>query len=222
MNSYNARMLAVTDIMPRRLKQLPITEEGWPQLYFAAIIDGKPDLRIADAEKKARCDSKKLCWICGQPLGRMLVGVLGPMCVITRTTSEPPQHLECATFAARVCPFLVRPLAKRNTTGVLADPAVREAPGVMIDRNPGCCAVYVTREFTKFRVSNGYLYRVGDPTSVEWYCEGRPAKRAEIEASIYSGLPLLEAQCEKERNPEAARKALLKRQLETSVLLPAA
>jgi hypothetical protein len=39
------------------------------------------------------------------------------------------------------------------------------------------------------------LFRIGEPTSVAWYAEGRPATRKEVLVSIDSGLPLLQEHC---------------------------
>jgi hypothetical protein len=215
MTDYNKSLANVH--IPARMRQLPITAEGWPQLYFAAVTDGKADLRVADPMKKYLCYTRQLCWLCGQPMGRNIACVLGPMCVVTRTTSEPGCHLECAQFAAVVCPFLTRPRMTRNDRDL---PEHVPAPGMPIMRNPGCCAVYVTRELKTFKAGGGVLFRVGDPTSVHWYCEGRVATRKEVQDSINSGMPALQELADKDPQPVAARHALLECQLQASALLP--
>jgi hypothetical protein len=36
------------------------------------------------------------------------------------------------------------------------------------------------------------IFKIGPPTRIEWFAEARPATRAEIVASVRSGLPALE------------------------------
>src|SRR6202011_6089326 len=67
------------------------------------------------------------------------------------------------------------------------------APGFALSRNPGVAMLWITRQFEVFRVDNGYLIQMGEPESVEWLACGRTATRAEVLASIESGLPNLEA-----------------------------
>lgn len=207
--------------MPSRMRRLPITDQGWPQLFFAAVVDGKPDLRIADPRKKMYCYNRRKCWLCGGQLYLNLACVLGPMCVVTGTTSEPACHPECARFAAKVCPFLTKPRMKRNGVDI---PENASMPGgIAIMRNPGCCAVYITRSLRPMPLPDlELLFRVGDPVAVEWYCEGHAATREEVMESVRTGMPLLEAQCEKDKDPDASRSALLTQLLKASTLLPAA
>ena len=69
----------------------------------------------------------------------------------------------------------------------------RNVAGVMIPRYPGVVALWITRSSKPFNVRNGVLFDLGEPERILWYCEGRNATRAEVEASVASGLPLLEA-----------------------------
>ena len=48
----------------------------------------------------------------------------------------------------------------------------------------------------------GALFQVGEPRRVEFFCEGRAATRAEVMASIDSGLPLLRQMAERD-GPES-------------------
>lgn len=183
--------------LPRYFHRLPIDDRGYPVPFFVAWIDGKPDFRVADGRSLSRCVKEKICWLCGQPLGRNLAWVIGPMCAINRVSSEPPQHLECADFAARACPFLARPKAKRREANLPTED-ISEAAGEGLRRNPGVALVWVARGFRIIRVdgsapgtAKGILFQVGDPIEMRWYAEGRVATAAEVHSSIYSGLPLL-------------------------------
>ena len=58
-------------------------------------------------------------------------------------------------------------------------------------------------------ISLGYLITLGDPERVEWYHRGRLATRAEVVEAIESGLPQLQAMCDKELTPARRRDAVL-------------
>jgi hypothetical protein len=185
---------------------LPRDERGYPVPYFVEWIAGpegdvKPDFRVVSGATVVDCWNHKKCWICGGALGVFKAFTIGPMCALNRVSSEPPQHRECATFAARNCPFLVRPRAQRRDAGLTdligPDPKAYVS-GQMIERNPGVALVWVTRKPAPVKVDNGVLFNVGEPVSVGFYCAGRPATRAEVMAAIDSGVPILQDMCEKE------------------------
>lgn len=191
--------------MPERLRRLPVDERGFPVPFFVAIVDGKPDHRVVDHDKLKRAVTGKLCWLCGEHLGAHRAFVIGPMCSITRTSAEPPSHRDCALYAVQACPFLTRPHAKRRP----ADFAHVPAAGEMLLRNPGACAVWVTKFHLAQRAQGGQtgvLFSIGDPTEVTWWAEGRPATRAEIEESVRTGLPLLEQHAPSSRELESLRR----------------
>lgn len=186
------------ETLPGRLARLPIDDRGYPVPWFVAWFDAPdgrpvPDFRVVDSVKFVRAVKEKRCWVCGEPLGVWLAFPIGPMCAITRTTSEPPCHLECATWSARNCPFLVNPARGRDTNKPLPPDGV-EAAGFGLRRNPGVTCVWLTRSFEVFKVSDGnagVLITIGDPSHVTWFREGRAATVEEIETSITSGFPAL-------------------------------
>jgi hypothetical protein len=197
MDRYNARIANIP--MPARIRRLPVTAEGWPELFFAAVVDehGRKDLRVADERKKIRCLNADLCWLCGERLGRFRAFVIGPMCLVNRVTSEPPCHCECAEYAAKACPFLSQPRMRRNDKNLPS--TAREAPGVSLPRNPGATCIYVTKRYRLMRVNGGVLVRLeADPESVQWWAEGQRASREQVMASIESGYPTLEAMARRE------------------------
>lgn len=180
--------------MPARIRTLPIDERGYPVPWFVAWEDGKPEFRAMDPLKFIRAIKEKLCWVCGQKLGVNVVFVAGPMCGINRTSSEPPNHLDCARWSAINCPFLSNPQMVRREDDKINNAAMRDqAAGCAITRNPGVAMLWITRQFEVFNAGNGYLLTMGEPESVEWYAYGRKASRAEVLQSIESGLPSLEA-----------------------------
>lgn len=177
--------------MPARIERLPRDARGFPVPYFVEWIDGVPDFRVVSPEKWVAAVKFEKCWICGEKLGAHKAFVSGPMCGINRTSAEPPSHRDCALFAARYCPFLANPSAKRREQNL---PVETVSPGgVMLKRNPGATLVWITKTFKVFRPpGGGALIEMGTPVEVLWYAEGRPATRAEVLRSIESGLPALE------------------------------
>jgi hypothetical protein len=182
---------------------------GFPVPWFVQWMDdgaaapygvGEPDFRVIDTPKLHRAVQQRLCWICGQRLGRYLAFVIGPMCAINRINSEPPSHLECAQFAVRACPFLMRPRMRRNTQDL---PEKHDQPtGFHLDRNPGAACIWVTKTYRVFRPGQGnpgVLFNLGEPVNCWWFANGRPATRDEIEESIDTGFPALLAMCESPR-----------------------
>jgi hypothetical protein len=214
--------------MPRRIAALQRDKRGYPVPKFVVWVRdpeaaklGKPgaypDFRYANQEFRVRAFKTGLCWLCGQAMGVHRVFALGPMCVINRTTMEPACHRDCAEFAASACPFLIRPRMRRNEKGLAEDAG---APGVMIDRNPGCVCLYETRQAEAFDAGNGWLIRLGKPDRIDWWAEGRQATRAEIQASIDGGFPLLLGEAMKDG--QEAVDDLTRRTFEALKLLPAA
>lgn len=174
--------------MPSRIARLPRDKRGFPIPRFVQYINGEPDFRIMNAHHMANCIKRGLCWICGDLLGSHKAFTIGPMCCINRISPEPPAHLECATFAAKACPFLSNAMAKRRERDL---PEHRSLAG-MIEDNPGMTAIWVTRFYSLMFVQNGVLFCLGDPVALEFYKEGHPATRAEIDAKITERFPILQ------------------------------
>jgi hypothetical protein len=195
--------------LPARMAKLPVNDAGYPVPWFVAWIDGKPDFRIIERGRMAAALTQDKCWVCGERRSAPTASfVIGPMCAVNRVSAEPPSHYECATYAARACPFLANP-KKRRREGHMPEERV-DAPGMMIARNPGVALVWTSRHWKPFQVPRepgmgpGVLFDVGEPTRVAWYAYGREATREEVLASIDSGLPILLAEAEKE-GPEAMK-----------------
>lgn len=205
-------------IIPARLNRLPRTPAGLPIPWFVAWKDGRYDFRVVDARKLEPAVKHRLCWLCGQQIGRMMCFVVGPMCVVNRVSSEPPMHRDCAEYALQACPFLTQPSRERREGGGLM-PVDPHMVGIPILRNPGAAALYVTRSYKVAKVTGGILFDMGPPEEVAWWAEGRAATRAEVEHSIATGLPLLQAEADKDG---VAAHALLMNQVALAMkLLPA-
>lgn len=205
--------------LPPRMRGLRRDHRGFVIPFFVAWLDdndrevmppnGRPDFRVLSPARMRDCIRFKLCWCCGHKLGVRMVFAIGPMCVATRTTMEPPAHYDCAKYSVTVCPFLSNPAMRRHEKDM---PDGHWAPGFAIARNPGVTALWVCRDYKTFRVKErtgegeggGQLIEVGDPDRVEWWARGREATRAEVEASIEGGLPLLRKKAD-DQSPEARR-----------------
>jgi hypothetical protein len=185
------------------MKRLPV-DRGYPVPWFVAWLgsdgeplprgEGTPDFRVLAAGAFVEAVKLNRCWVCGQPLGAYKAFVIGPMSAVNRTSAEPPSHVDCADFAARACPFLARPHARRRELA----PEIGKAPGFHLKPNPGVALVWVTKRYAIRKSPRGPLFNVGEPEEVRWYAEGRPASREEIFASIETGLPALREIAERE------------------------
>lgn len=210
-----------TDLPPMtpRIAKLPVGKNGYPIPFFVAEVNGsREDFRVADSAKVVACVNKKLCWVCGEPLGIYKAFVIGPMCVVNRVSGDPASHLECAVYSCKSCPFLLRPQMVRREDD-RTEEMEANVGGIMIKRNPGAMAIWVTKSFTIERQDpkKSPLFRLGDPVAIQWWREGRAATRAEIEESINTGLPLLRGVCESQEENDALDQAVKTAQ----ALLPA-
>jgi hypothetical protein len=203
--------------VPPRMANLPRNKAGYVVPWFVAYIDGEPDFRVVRENGIGEALKYQKCWLCGQHRGANAAFVIGPMCAVNRVSAEPPAHRDCATYAARACPFLANPNMHRRERGLPEDRV--EPAGVAILRNPGVALVWVTRTWQPFKAPGGILFDVGEPIAVEWWAHGREATRGEVLASIDSGLPTL-ATVAREEGSEA--EAELTQQVERAMgLVPA-
>jgi hypothetical protein len=188
--------------LPARIARLHKDHRGFPTPWFVQWFygdkpsdagSGEPDFRVVDGRKFNAALRMPICWTCGQPLGKHRVFLIGPMCAVNRVISEPPSHRDCAEFSVKACPFLSRPRMRRNEKDL--PEKHEEAAGFGIKRNPGVICLWETSDYRPFRPQHGnagVLFRLGEPSRVDWWAEGRPATRTEVEASIASGFPTLQ------------------------------
>lgn len=178
--------------MPRRVRRLPVSPTGFPVPWFVHWNDdGTPDFRVIGRGKHRLAEAKRLCWVCGEPLGKFMSFVIGPMCAVNHVSGEPPCHHACAVFAATACPFLIRPRAKRNESEFKVQD--RTVHPLMARHNPGVALVWTTTRYWLQREMGELVYLFGEPSEVLFYCEARPATRAEVDAAVAKGLPFLQA-----------------------------
>jgi hypothetical protein len=74
-----------------------------------------------------------------------------------------------------------------------------------IQRNPGIAMLWTYRDYSVWRPQpNQVLITMGEPSQVEFFRCGKPATRAEVMASIDSGLPHLTSVARTEQGALAA------------------
>lgn len=187
--------------LPDYMRDCDVDHRGFPVPWFVTWHDGDYDFRAVDPRKIREAYMQSKCWLCGRKLHRNRAFVIGPMCAVNRVSPEPPSHVECARFAAKACPFLSRPRMRRMPH----EEHDRPTAGLMIERNPGACIMWVCRNYTAMRVDDdhpGLLFRIGDPVYLEVYAEGREATQEELRESFDSGLPILRAMAEEDEKRE--------------------
>jgi hypothetical protein len=164
-------MIIGTLIMPERIKRLPVAANGYPIPFFVAIVEGKPDFRVACELKRVRCRRENLCWVCGEPLTWWVGFVGGPLSIKNRHFSDGPMHLECAEFSLRVCPHILNSEAKRRNNNL---PTRLKHPGGT-DKRPDYYALHVCRLGKWEFPFNGH-YWIWQPQAakvVRWFHEGK-------------------------------------------------
>jgi hypothetical protein len=179
------------------MQHLPVDEKrGFVVPWFVQWINGEPEFRVMDRRKFYQAIEEHLCWVCGRKLrSNRNPFVVGPMCGVNRVSSEPPSHPACARYSAMACPFLSMPKMRRREDELMATVKVA---GIGIKRNPGVALLWFSDFSTFDDGKGGTLFNLREPSATEWYCEGRPATREEVFASITSGLPILQETAEQD------------------------
>lgn len=151
--------------IPDILASRPRTAQGFPILFTTAYINGKPDLRVSNPDKREECFQRKLCGVCGERLNYWLYFVTGKLGVKNRTFSDPPMHSECLNYAMEVCPFLL---------GTRVEHTAQNVPGAIVDRSavlnrPKEIGMYQTRGYKRVWVdSRNWLFLADAPFDIIW------------------------------------------------------
>jgi len=186
-------------IIPDKMRKRPLDARGYPVPWFVEWIGGKPDFRVMDTRKYKLALDKRRCWLCGAQLGKFATFVAGLMCIVNRTSAEPPSHIECAKFAVRGCPFLTIPTAQYREANLPANST--STPGSIMD-NPEVSALWTCDTWQAFHVMEGEristLVQFGDPKSVTYWKQGRPATDAEVHETFWRRLAILQRAAEQD------------------------
>lgn len=177
--------------IPAEMSGRPVDKRGFPVPWFVTRKDEAGfgwDFVNIEGSRFGEAVKREVCWVSGEPLGKFRSFVIGPMCVINRVAGDPPVKKSIATWSVQVCPFLSRPMAHRDKS---IDPQlISQQRGVMIERNPGVCAIYTVKRGS-YRYGREGLFFLNEPESIEWWTKGRLATAQEVKISIDSGLPTL-------------------------------
>lgn len=156
---------------------------GIPVPWFLADQDhkGSWDFRVVLAPRALLSVTRKLCWVCGQPYATRATVITGPAGMVTRAVVDPPMHPACATFAVKVCPFMVNPDKERRLPKQPND----VTPGIALDHNPGVCFTWTDDADSIVPIPGGngeaalITMRGRQPTLDAW-ANGRAATGAEL------------------------------------------
>lgn len=189
----NAHYRPALPPLPAYMRDLPLSEQGYPIPYFVGMDNGRPNFQLADTRKWLNCTEQGRCWICGKTLGAFKVFAIGPMAAINRISAEPPSHLDCAEYAVAACPFLLHPKAKRRALDETL-PLVMP-PGVHTEHNPGVMLLWTTKSSTFNSRARPSIIHLGEPTTVRWYSEGKAANRLQATAAMDDARERLSEMC---------------------------
>lgn len=94
--------------IPIHMRGLRRDSKGRPQPFFARNnIENEADGRLfVDAHIVDHCRMCRLCWFCGLTIKPHdnVAFMLSSRSALTRVSLAPPQHIDCALYAARVYP----------------------------------------------------------------------------------------------------------------------
>jgi hypothetical protein len=167
------------EIMPARIARLVDDRRGMPIPWFVhRPANGAIDFRVMDPKRFAEAIKERRCWVCGDRLGKFIAFVGGPLSAAQRLYADPPSHVECAEYSAKVCPFLSNPTAHRREAD---QPAHVDMPGQQVVENPDVTGILITTDYSV--LPQGILV-AKEPREIRWFHEGRPAKRSEVQHAI--------------------------------------
>jgi hypothetical protein len=169
--------------VPLRMLARPCDERGYP-IPYAQFINkqGKPDFRILDAARVQLCLSRRLCGLCGEPMGKHVHFIGGPLCVANRIFHDPPMHRDCAVFALQACTHLA------HGKGRYSERPLPEEEGAVVVENAYASAekaewfaLMHTTKFYQVRMPNGSLAIKADAwLDVEAWRDGKPIKKKHV------------------------------------------
>ncbi len=190
--------------MPESIAALERDHRGLPIPWFVRRpANGPIDFRVMDTNRHQQALKERRCWVCGEPLGKEMAFVGGPLSAAQRLYSDPPAHPDCAEFSAKACPFLAIPTAHRREANKPAD--LECIPG-QVATNPEVVGILITDGFEP--LGRG-VTRANPAIRILWYHEGRQASRREIKAAIHAAFQREEVRS----SPDAARIRRMAREL---------
>lgn len=162
-------------IMPDRIRVLGHDAVGNPSLFFAQRgANGLVNYRAPRPEAVDQCLKHRLCYICGQQLGRNKTFLTGPVGALRQIALDPPCHRSCAVYAAQACAYFTKP---------------RLRPDVMPTHNATC--LWTTRSFVPLPIDNAVHFHLGKPIEMTWFRQGEIASYEEVLRATQYALRIL-------------------------------
>jgi hypothetical protein len=161
--------------LPPRLRRRPLDKRGLI-IPFVQFIDtnGEPNFAALDHDRVALCLLSRRCGLCGQPMGRHVHFVGGPLCVINRYFYDPPMHKECAIYALETCPHLARSKGRYREAPESLDGAKIIVGQMDVTRKVEYFALMHAVSYHHGRTEDGMLVvRAGPWVDVEYWKDGR-------------------------------------------------
>lgn len=175
--------------IPRRMRTLPRDPRGYPVPYVVLLDKrGAPQFTINDVRRSMKCEREGLCSICGKRFERDLMGrrllwfVGGSRCFLHPDGAflDGPNHLECAEYALRVCPFLAARRYSGRIDDAKLDPTYAPDGLTMVRHEyaepslPESFGLGLAEIITVRRHATGNIYTVPRWRYVEFWHAGQP------------------------------------------------
>lgn len=168
------RPLAEVEV-PARLAKRPRDRRGYPIPWVAMTdAEGRPDFRVTSAERWVIAARQRVCTQCGEPLGRHLAFIGGPLSYESRLFTDLAMHKDCAQYAVQVCPFLAAPSMRyaEEVPQMKGTPTVRHTPE-MSSARPDRFFVATTHNYQVVQTGTGaVVVRAGPWEWVQWWRHG--------------------------------------------------
>ena len=177
MNDRDNRLRPGLPPVPPRMVALPIDDLGYPVPFGVDRAASTPTTRVMSRHAWAVCHNERRCYTCGQSLGRHVTFLIGPMVAVNRVVSEPPSHLDCATW---------------NVSTMSAREGVQ-----CLWTTRGTGSAEHRRGYIVFRdtAQGDAKIEIAQPVTVSWWKGGEPASRNEVLDAIKEGMPALRKLC---------------------------
>jgi hypothetical protein len=162
--------------VPSRLAARPVDRRGYP-IPYSVIVDSKgvPDFRVTDVERWMFAVNHRRCGMCGEPLGRKLAFVGGPLCHPNRYFTDLPMHRDCAEYALRVCPYLALPKASHAQTIQEHEEYGTHVSLVVSTEKPDRFMLGITEGYKPYRTTDGsFVLKAEEWLEAVWWKDGQP------------------------------------------------
>lgn len=161
--------------IPARLANRPRDVRGYP-IPAVVIVDaaGTPDFRVTDVHKWVAACKNKTCALCGEPLGRHMAFIGGPLTFENRYFTDLPSHRECAEYAMQVCPYIAVPNFKHASNIVPGKGVTLHVTEETSTIRPDRFLMGIAKGYAPMRTeSGGLIVRATPWEQVSWWRDGR-------------------------------------------------